>query len=138
MLPGDEVAFGVEAGLQLVISRGAVEVMADVVFAGPDDFDGSIGGAGNERGFNGVVLNKTATEAAANEGEVDLDTVFGNGESMRDAGGRCVGNLGGRPQLAFAITEMRGAVDWLHRGVREEGNFVVCFECLGGSGVGLV
>ena len=51
MPPGDEVAFGVEAGLQLVISRGAVEVVADVVFAGPDDFDGSFGGAGNERGF---------------------------------------------------------------------------------------
>src|SRR5215472_2603572 len=138
MLPGDEVAFGVEAGLQLVISRGAVEVVADVVFAGPDDFDGSSGGAGNERGFDGVVLYEAPAEAAANEGDVHLDAVFGNAESLRDAGCRRVGNLGGRPQLAFAVAEMRGAVDGLHRGVREEGNFVVGFDGLGGTRMGLV
>src|SRR5215468_8197333 len=97
MLPADEVAFGVEAGLQLVIGSGAVEVVTDVVFAGPDDFDGSFGGAGNERGFDGVILNKAAAEAAANKGDVDLDAVFGNAEGLRDAGCRGVGNLGGSP-----------------------------------------
>src|SRR5215472_1226628 len=97
MLPGDEVAFGVEAGFELVISGGAVEVVADVVFAGPDDFDGSFRGAGNERGFDGVILNEAAAEAAANKGDVNLDVVFGNAESLGDAGCRGVGNLGWRP-----------------------------------------
>src|SRR6516225_5831301 len=97
MPPGDEVAFGVEAGFELVISSRAVEVVANVVFAGPDDFDGSFGEAGNERGFDGVILNEAAAEAAADKGDVDLDAVFGNAESLRDAGCRGVGNLGGRP-----------------------------------------
>src|SRR5262249_34381546 len=33
---------------------------------------------------------------------------------------------------------MSSAVDWLHRGVREERNFVVGFDDLNGTGVGLV
>ena len=93
--PGKEVAAIVEAGLESVAGGGAIKIVADVVFAGPDDLHGRAGFAGDESGFDGVVLNEAAAEASADEGDVDFDAIARNAESLGDGIG------GGTRELAW-------------------------------------
>src|SRR6202040_3898133 len=49
---GDDVARRTECGLQRVIASGAVEIVAHVVFAGPEEFHGRADGFGNVGAFD--------------------------------------------------------------------------------------
>src|SRR5207245_2258706 len=78
MTPGDQMTLRVQAGLQDVASGRAVEIVADVVFAGPDDLNGSAGTARDEGGFHGVIVNDAAAGATADECDVYFDVIARN------------------------------------------------------------
>src|SRR5580693_246367 len=94
---------------------GAIEIVADVVLARPDDLHGRAGITGDERGFHGVILDEAAAKTAADEGDMYFDVFAWNAER---AGDRCCGRSGDlrrRPQFAGIAANVRGAVDRLHR-----------------------
>src|SRR5579864_4099930 len=121
-----------------MIGSGTVEVVANVVFARPDDFYWGFCRARNERCFDSVVLNEAAAKSTADEGDVNFDALLGNGKGLRDGGGSGIRNLCGRPEFAFAIADVRGAIDGFHGGMGQEGNFISSFDGLGGTRVGRV
>src|SRR5713101_9968878 len=121
-----------------MVGGGPIKIVANVILASPDDLDWSVSVAGDQGGFDGVVLNEAATEASADEGDVDSDALAGNAQCLSN-GLRCrAGNLCGRPELAFAIADMSGAIRRFHSGVRQEGDFVNRFELFCRAGVGLL
>src|SRR5262249_57630227 len=99
------------------VGGGAVEIMANVVFAGPHDLDRSFQFAREESGFHGVILNETAAETAADEGDVDLDVVARNAESGGDGISGSAWNLRRRPDFAGVGSDGGDAIYRLHRGV---------------------
>src|SRR5260370_11464930 len=120
MPPGDQLTLRVQASLQGVASGGAVEIVADVVLARPDDLHGSADIAGNEGRFNGVILNEAAAETAADESYVYFDMIARNAQSAGDGIRGGSGNLRGRPELAEIPANGRGAVDGFDRRRSEE------------------
>jgi len=135
MEPGDEVVLVVEASLEEVVSGGAVEIVANVVFAGPDDLDRSFQLAREESGFHGVILNETAAETAADESDMDLDVVARNVEGGGDGISGSAWNLRRRPDFAGVGSDGGDAIYRLHRGVGKEGDFVGGFDALRRAGV---
>src|SRR6266481_2435408 len=138
MPPGDQLTLRVQASLQDVASGGAVEIVADVILARPDDLHGSADIAGNEGGFNGVILNEAAAETTADERDVYFDMIARNAQSAGDGIRGGSGNLRGRPELAEIATNVRRAIDGLHRSVSEERHFVDGIDFLRGNRVSLV
>ena len=67
MLPRDRFTVGSERGGDRVVRGGAVVTAANVVLAGPDDFDGRLDGFRRLNGFlhEVTVGNSAASETAA-------------------------------------------------------------------------
>ena len=70
--------------MQDVARGGAIEIVADVVLARPDDLHGRARIAGNERGFDSVILNETPAKTAADECDVDINVFARNAERAGD------------------------------------------------------
>ncbi len=124
--------------MQAVVRGGTIKIVTNVILARPDDLDRSMGIAGDQGSFDGVVLNKAAAEASTDEGDVDFDALAGHAQSLSDGLRGGAGNLCGRPELAFAVADMSGAIRRFHRSVRQEGDFVDRFELFGRAGMGLL
>src|SRR6266481_4269120 len=108
MPPGDQFPLRVQASLQDVASGGAVEIVADVILARPDDLHGSADIAGNEGGFNGVILNEAAAETTADERDVYFEVIARNAESDGNGVRGSSRDLRGRPELAEIASNVRG------------------------------
>src|SRR3954468_24619284 len=65
VLPRDQLARGVEAGLEVLPAAGAIVVVLHVVLAGPEQLHGDSGLLGEVRGFDDVVVIETTAETAA-------------------------------------------------------------------------
>jgi len=124
--------------VQAMVGGGPIKIVANVILASPDDLDWSVSVAGDQGGFDGVVLNEAPTEASADEGDVDSDALAGNAQCLSNGLRGRAGNLCGRPELASAIADMSGAIRRFHRGVRQEGDFVNRFELFCRAGMGLL
>src|SRR6266446_6051147 len=112
----------------MMVRGGTIKIVANVIFTRPDDLDRGMSIAGDQSGFDGVVLNKAAAEASTDEGDVDFDALAGNAQCLSDRLRGGAGNLCGRPEFAFAIADMGGAIWRFHGGVRQERDFVNRFE----------
>ena len=73
--PGDRVAVGVEARDKAIVPHGAIPAAAHVVFAGPDDFDGSFRDFGDVRRFDDKIGGRIGApaETSAEKHRVNLD-----------------------------------------------------------------
>ena len=76
--PGAQPALLVQAGLQYMAGGWPVEIVAEVIFARPDNLHGRAGIARDKRSFDRVVLNQAAAKATADERDVDFDTFARN------------------------------------------------------------
>src|SRR6266849_6152605 len=114
-------------------TRWTVEVVADVVFARPQQFDGRAHDLGNPRGLHHAVVVQPPTEAAADAREVNGDV------ALRDAKSLCNGltaqlrRLGGRPELERTVPVVSRAVLRLERRVRKKRVRVRSLHDLGGA-----
>src|ERR1700674_5770368 len=122
----------------MVVRGRTIKIVTNVILASPDDLDRRMSIARNQGGFDGVVLNEAATETATDERDVDSYALAGNAQRLSDGLRGGAGNLCGRPELAFAIANMGGAIRRFHRGVRQEGNFVNRLELFCRDRVGLL
>src|SRR6266849_2467767 len=122
----------------MMVRGGTIKIVTNVILARPDDLDRSMSVAGDQGGFDGVVLNEAAAKTATDEGDVNFDALAGNTQSLSDGLRGCAGNLCGRPEFAFAIADMSGAIRRFHGGVRQEGGFVNRVELFCRAGVGLL
>src|SRR4029077_5993273 len=138
MPPGNQVALGIEAGEESVNRRRAIEIVADVVLARPNDLHRRAGFPGDEGGFDGVILNEAAAKTTADERDVDFDVLARNAECAGDRFRGCSGDLRWRPKFAGIAANVGSAIDRLHRGMSEKGNFVDCLDFFVGSRVGFV
>ena len=132
--PGDEMALGVEAGAEGVRASGAVGVVGDVVFAGPEELDGAVDLLGEPRGFHQVVVLQAAAKAAADAAEMNGDVA---GLDVRGAGclgAAFAGRLAGGPELQLAVLKGGGCVHRLHGHMGDEGIGVGGFDDLGRGG----
>src|SRR5690348_13610548 len=120
----------VEHCAEPVIARRAVSGISHVIFAGPDDFDRSVGGFRDQRGFDSVVVFQPAAEPAAEKGDVDFDFVGINAESLSHRVANILRHLGRRPDVAAVPMKISHAVSWLHGRMRHEGKLVFGFDAM--------
>src|SRR5215468_1310150 len=84
MSPGRNLAALVEAGLDTFHRDGVQETVADVVFPRPLHLDWRAEFLRKQCRFEGVVAFRLATEATAEEGDIDSDIPLGNTERLGD------------------------------------------------------
>jgi hypothetical protein len=110
ILPGDDPSLGVEAALEAVPARRAVEAVPHVVFTGPDQLDGRPGLAGDPGRLDHVLIGQPAPETAPGPDNVDGD-VFGlQAQGLGDKLATGLRILGRRPDLHLSVQEPGGAV----------------------------
>ena len=136
--PRNEVSFPIDAAAETVHAGGAVAIMGEVVFAGPDELDRSLD---TTRDLQGLMIKRyaeAAAQASTHEGDVDGDVAL---VDAQDFGGVLLGSfagLGRGPYLAAAILEPDGDVHGLHGGVGEERKLVDALDAFsGGDGIGV-
>src|SRR5262245_19454000 len=91
MLPGSERAVGVDAGFYVDHASGPEIGPGELLFAGPDEFHGTIGGVSDASGFESSVAGVLATISRTSVGDDDADRAVGktkdSGEFIADAEG---------------------------------------------------
>jgi hypothetical protein len=130
--PRNKVSFLIDAGAEAVHAGGAVAIVGEVVFAGPDELDGALHAA---RDLEGLMIEgraEAAAQASTHEGDVDGDIAF---VEAKDPGyvllGSCAG-LGRGPYLAAATFEPDRDVHGLHGGVGEERKLIDALDAFRG------
>jgi hypothetical protein len=121
ILPGDEIAGGVETAFEEVIAGGTIVIVVKVVFASPEKFDGNADLLGDGTGFEHVVVGEATAEAASGAFHVDDDLFLRDFENLGHEFAAALGSLRGRPEFKFAVVVVGEAVLRLHGGVGEEG-----------------
>src|SRR2546427_13090125 len=84
----------------------AVKIVADVIFARPNDLHGRAGVARNERGFDRVVLNQAPAKASSDKRYMHFDAFARNAEGASHRFSGCPGGLRGRPEFAGIAANM--------------------------------
>ena len=135
VVPGGELALGVEAGLEARHRGGAVKVVGGVLTARPEGLHRhSAHGLGDGCGLADEVHVQAATKAAAQH----LHTQVHGGllDAQRQGGGatRQVRHLRGRPDRGQAVLEQHGAVLRFQGGVGQIRRAVLGAHGLGGGG----
>jgi hypothetical protein len=132
--PNDEIARRVEAALEVVVAGGPVEVVAEIVFARPQQLDRrAVHLARDPRGFRHVVVEDAAAHAAPHAHEVDRDVALLHAERLRDDGAPFARRLRADPDFELAVLVMGRAVLRLEGRVREERIVVRRFDRLRGA-----
>ena len=126
--PGDEIAGGVEAALQIMKAGGAIVIVVEIVLAGPEEFHGDANLFGNGGRFEHVIVSKAAAEATTCALQVNDDVARGNVQELGDLLAAGFRSLAGRPEFEFAVVIVREAILGLHGGVGEEGVGVSGFD----------
>jgi len=71
----DERAVAVEPGLEMMESRGPVEIVADIVGTVPQELDRHAGVLRDRGGLDGIVAGSAPAEAAAAASQVNRDVL---------------------------------------------------------------
>src|SRR5690606_20327601 len=109
ILPGDQLAVGVQAALQGVETTGTEVVVLHVVFTGPLQLHRTTFHATRNGGrLIDEVVGQLATEAAADAGHVQHGIFRGHVSYDRSAAFTTLRDLRGRPDLDAAIFVQRG------------------------------
>src|SRR5207248_7361346 len=74
MCPSDGIAFSIESGGKTVVPFGAIPTAGEIVFARPDNFDGSFGNFGDVRRFHDEIGSRicAAAETATEKSGVEF------------------------------------------------------------------
>ena len=134
ILPRREFAAGVNGTLQLVESGGTIEVVPDIVLAGPQHLDRCAGQLRDHRRFDHIVVVEPTTEAATATHHVNRDVFFCDAKRLRDEHAPRLRILRRRPDLNRVVPEAGGAVLGLECGMREERILVGRFNGVRRSG----
>ena len=93
IVPGDDLAGGVQAGLEVMEAARTVEIVRHVVFASPQELDRHADGLGDPGGFGHVVVGEAPAETAAGAHLVLDDVAFGDAQgASHELRGRCRGS----------------------------------------------
>ncbi len=135
--PRHDLAIGIQAAFQVLVRDRVEVIVAQIVLARPCDLDGfAVHGLRQQRGFGGEVRLGFAAEAAAQQGDVDLD-VFGlDLQVLGDDLGGGLRGLHARPDFALAVLDARHGGGRLHGGMREVGQVVLGLHPPGRGGQG--
>ena len=135
--PGHGLAAGVQAGLEARDRRRTIEVVRGVLLARPDHLHRAAGhGLGDGGGLGHEIDLEPAPEAAAEQRHLQVHLAFVDAQDPGHHAAGDVGHLGRRPAGGRAILHEHGAVDRLHRHVREVGRAVLGRHRLGCAGQG--
>ncbi len=133
-LDGHRPALRVQPAGELVVARGPVEVVGDVVLTSPQELDRRPHRLGDLDRLGDEVDVDPPPEASAEEGGPHRDLL--EREAAR-LGGHPRGHLlelGRTVDEAGVLADIGREVHGLHRGVGEEGQLVFGHELLGGAG----
>ena len=127
VVPADDGALRVEARLDAVHVHRAVVAAADVVLARPHDLHRHLRVARDLARLDHVVGRRVRAPAEAAAGRQGVELHLPGREAQRLRGGRLVHGLELRaaPDLRGIAAKLHGAVERLHRGVREERDLVL-------------
>ncbi len=113
--PGGQPALGVQPRRQPVEAGRTVEVVLDVVLAGPQQLHRRADRLGDPRRLDHEVVHQPPAEAAAAAGEVDGDVLGLDPQGLGHQLAAVLGVLGRGPDLDLAILEAGRAVLRLQR-----------------------
>jgi hypothetical protein len=130
----DEGATAVEACLEVMKTRGPVEVVPHVVGAIPQQLHGHAGALRYRGGLHGIVAGAAPAEAAAAASQMDGDVLRLYLKRARNHRSIAFWVLRRRPDLELAGGVRSSAVLRLERGVREKWIRVVGLEHLRSAG----
>ena len=125
IVPGDDVAFLVQPGFQLVPATGAQPVVGEILCAVPLQFHRHAGGIGDHRGFHGKIIHQPPAETTAGSHQMDGDIFHLQAQRQRHHAACVFRRLRRKPQLGLVACNMGGGVDRLQRGVGQEGIAVI-------------
>ena len=99
---------------------GAIVVVVEIVFAGPEEFDGDADLLGDGGGFEHVIVGEAAAETTTGALEVNDDVARRDVQNFCDELAAGFGSLAGRPEFEFAVVVVGEAIFGLHGGMCEE------------------
>ena len=73
--PSDDLAVSVNTAREIVPAARPIEVMAEIVFAGPDQLNRCANFASDPRGLDHEIVDQASTKAAAAAGHMDRDVI---------------------------------------------------------------
>src|SRR4029077_9149718 len=65
VVPGDQIAGGIHAALQILVAAGTIIIVRHIVFTGPEQLYGNAGLLRNVGRFRRIVVHQAPAEAAA-------------------------------------------------------------------------
>src|SRR5215813_1190316 len=119
MLPADD-AIALEPSPKSVVIGGAVDVVAYVLFASPDDFDWPVDVPRDPGGAVGHVRLQPSAETSTNQMIVNGHLTLGEFGGFRHRRAYALHHLRPDPRLGEGWCHVHCAVEWLHCGVREQ------------------
>jgi hypothetical protein len=122
--PSDRHPLLVEAGRQAVIIIGADDVVPDVLFVGPDDFDWCADLFDDVCGLGDVIDLQPPAKAAIQKMAVNPDLVPRQPGRFADRRLGPGDDLVPNPDIAAVRAHLDGAIQRLHRRVRQIGNLI--------------
>ena len=132
VLPADDSP-ALQARPEEVVIGWSVDVVADVLLAGPHHLDRTVDLLGDPRGAVGHVRLEPSAEAAADQMIVHGHLAFRQARGLGHGGVHALDHLGADPHLGRRRRDVHGAVQRLHAGVRQQrhlegggDNFVRC------------
>ena len=132
MPPGRHLAALVETGLDAFHRNGMQEAVANVVFARPLHLDGGTEFLRKQRRFESVIAFRFASEAAAEQGDVDGDILLGNAKRLGDVLTRSARTLHRRPDLRLVALDVGDRNRRLHGDMGEMRQIVLTHDHLVG------
>jgi len=118
--PADEMAGSVETSLEVMETGGAIVIVVEIVFAGPEKFDGDADLLGDGGGFEHVIVGEAAAETTTGALHVDNDVARRDVQYFCDELASGFGSLAGGPEFKFAVVIVGEAIFGLHGGMSEE------------------
>lgn len=108
-------------------------VVMEIVFTGPEEFDGHADLLGNGTGFEHVVVGEATAETASRTPEMDSDIGRGDVEDLGDELAAVFGSLRWRPEFEFPVVIVCEAILRLEGSVGEEWIVVGGGDAFGGG-----
>ena len=137
MAEGDRRAAGVQRRGHAVVIERPIDVVLDVLLAGPDHLDRAIDLPGDLHRLGDAVDLQPAAEAAAEQVIVDLDLLQRQAGHLRRRRLGAAQNLRAEPDVAAIRAHMHRAVHRLHGGMRQQRQLIDRLERAGGARHGL-
>ena len=119
--PAGQVSGGIERAFQIVVARGAVMIVLEIVFAGPKQLHGRANHFRNPPGLQHVVIGQSPSEAAARTQQVNRDILRRNTHQFGNFLARVPGSLRRRPEFNLAVGVVSHTIFRFHLRVGEEG-----------------